>query len=101
MGYYTDYDFSCNPVDVIQEINKISGYGDDENDCRGEYWGVKWYNWATHMKQVSLLFPDILIKLSGVGEENGDQWIAYFKNGQHSVIKAEVLFPEFDEGDLK
>jgi len=42
----------------------------------------KWYEWEYDMIELSKELPDILIKLKGIREENGDQWISYFLNGK-------------------
>lgn len=98
MGYYTDFNFSNNSPEVIEAIEKISGYGESSS---GEYSDIKWYSWPDHMREVSLLFPYVLIEISGEGGEQGDIWEAYFKNGKSTVIRPEVTFPAFDESMLK
>jgi hypothetical protein len=98
MGYCTDYDFSNNRQEVIDAINEISGYSDCDY---GEYQGVKWYHHHEHMKQVSLMFPDEVLMLKGVGEEQGDIWKAYYKSGKVQIAKAVITFEPFDESKLK
>jgi len=46
---------------------------------------TKWYDWREHMQTVSLSFPGVLFTLSGEGEEAGDQWIAWFRDGASCV----------------
>lgn len=99
MGYYTDFNFENNPDEVIEEINKISGYGDEPETT--EYYERKWYSWEEDMRKVSKKFPDVIIHLEGNGEEQGDQWKAYFKNGKAQVVHAEIKFAPFDESKLK
>lgn len=83
--------------EVIGCLNKISGY-DFTHGSIGE---VKWYDWETHMKALSREYPDVLFTLSGDGEENGDLWKAYFKNGKCQYEKAKITFDAFDENKLK
>lgn len=61
---------------------------------------VKWYDCIEDMKKVSTLFPNVTIEIHGEGEENGDLWNAYFKNGKAVVYRAEIIYPEFNEEDL-
>lgn len=101
MGYYTDYDFSNNRQEVIDAIDTISGYGGWNGSPNGKYIEVKWYKHAEHMKQVSLMFPDEVLTLEGVGEESEDIWKAYYKNGKVHHANAVISFEPFDESKLK
>ena len=96
MGYYTDFDISGNTEEVADAIEEISGYS-----WYGRTMNGKWYDWHDHCKQVSKMFPNELISVEGDGEEQGDQWKAYFKNGKSQVCKAIVTFEPFDESKLK
>lgn len=97
MGYYTTFDISDNP-EVVQEVieakSQYSFYGGQASD-------VKWYDWKDHCLEVSKDFPNLVINVEGDGEEQGDQWKAYFKNGKVQVCKAIVTFEDFDESKLK
>lgn len=95
MGYYTRYDISNNSPEVKQAINEISGYNDVECD------EIKWYQHKDHCTQVSKMFPDELITVDGEGEEQGDQWRAYYKDGKSQYCKAIITFEPFDESKLK
>lgn len=99
MGYYTDYDFSGNRDEVIAAINEICGYSCGSDD--GQLNNVKWYDHDDHMEKVSLMFPNELLVLEGVGEEDGDIWKAYYKNGKSQYVKAVITFEPFDENKLK
>lgn len=98
MGYYTDYDFSNNPIEVIEAIERESGYG---NSYGGFYTNVKWYNHDDDMLRVSKMFPDIILKLEGEGEESDDLWKAYYKNGKMRIVKAKIVFEDFDESKME
>ncbi|MDE7089074.1 MAG: hypothetical protein K2O54_03050 [Prevotella sp.] len=62
---------------------------------------VKWYGCVEDMKKVSAQFPGITIEICGEGEEAGDMWKAYFKDGKAVVYQAEITFPEYCENDLR
>lgn len=97
MGYYTRYDISENAQTVQEAIEEKSQY----TFYSGQTEEVKWYDWQTHCKAVSMDFPNLVIRVEGVGEEQGDQWKAYIKNGKIQIVKARVTFEEFDEAKLK
>lgn len=95
MGYYTSYDISGNSEEIQEAINQKSGYGRVDEDS------IKWYNCEKDMRDVSIAFPNIVLTVSGEGEESGDIWKGYFKNGKGFISKAKLSFEEFDEAKLK
>jgi len=97
MGYYTKYELETSEqFDEIQEaIVKESNYSSPfEESC-------KWYDHEEDIKAVSERFPNVLITLSGEGEEQPDLWKKYFKNGKMQRADAIVTYPEFDENLLE
>lgn len=52
------------------------------------------------MKVISTKYPDILFEVTGEGEETGDLWKAYFKNGKMQYCKGKVVYDDFDEYKL-
>jgi len=118
MGYCTRYDFET--IDskdlgksILKEMDADKFYGLDieralkyvedfelgvsieEND------EVKWYDHEENMKELSLKFPNTVFRLHGVGEEQGDEWYKYFKNGKLQTCRAIITFKEYDEGKLR
>lgn len=93
MGYYTRYDIrilDSTPTDteaVILALEKVSGYV----GLSGER--IKWYAHESDCLQVSRAFPDITIRLYGEGEEQGDVYVKFFKNGMMEVHKPEEWVP--------
>ncbi len=47
------------------------------------------------------LFPDILFQLNGAGEESGDIWVKYYKNGKSQESRLNIELDEFDPNKLK
>jgi len=100
MGYHTRYS-----LEVIQDeytfidheagIGQASGYGNPFGD------ECKWCNHDKHMLEYSLDHPNVLFKLSGEGEEAGDLWIKYYKNGKMQECRAAITYPPFDESKLE
>jgi len=113
MGYYTDFKLdvldqapigSKTPIeDITKAIDKLDyfraeGYG--ESLLNHELDSIKWYDYQDDMKNISSQFPNVLFTLRGEGEENGDIWVAYFKNGKVQQSKAKITFDEFNESKL-
>ena len=94
MGYNTK--FEVNPENLRWEINDHLGW----NAINDSVDGVKWYDWNKDMKSFSLSHPDMVIELTGVGEEHPDIWKAYFKNGKSYKEMAKIVYSAFDEGKM-
>jgi hypothetical protein len=100
MGYYTKFNLEVinDHSDVHHlQISQASEYGCDdifEDD-------IKWYTHDEDMRSYSTKYPDLIFKLSGEGEEAGDMWVKYYKNGKMQRCHAKITFDEFDEEKLK
>ncbi|MEI2465158.1 hypothetical protein [Niallia taxi] len=53
------------------------------------------------MREISKLYPGVIFKLHGEGEESGDVWYKYFKDGKMQDCPAKLAFDEYDENKLK
>ena len=101
MGYYTTYTLSAtqghdNQEEIEEKLQQTSGYSIEfgRNDP------CKWYIHEQDMKELSKIYPETTFLLEGEGEESGDIWRKYFKNGKMQVCKAKIVFPAFDESKL-
>ncbi len=57
-----------------------------------------WDEWEDDMKFLSKAFPDIVLHLKGIGEEDhNDIWRAHFLNGKVQIC----VIPEFDPDKLQ
>ena len=62
---------------------------------------VKWYDYDADMRMVSEEWPGVLFTLNGEGEENGDIWRAYYRDGLAVTHRMpEWTPPAFDPADL-
>lgn len=117
MGYYTKYELEIvsGPETVTRENEcetcgatnerKFTLHSELARECEGwDYARVesgKWYTHEEDMKAFSRKHPDTVFKLSGEGEEVGDIWVKYFKNGKMQADKLVVSLALFDESRLK
>lgn len=100
MGYLTNYkldwtgDLEELPLDFEGVDYAFDKYGEDSYEC-------KWYDHEKDCIELSKVYPEILFTLSGEGEEAGDLWIKYFKNGKMQRAEAKITYDEFDENKLE
>ena len=73
----TDYDYENIPLMML-------GGHDDTY--------MKWYDYAKDMKKLSDQYPSVLFGLSGEGEEPGDLWKLWARNGKVIIAKARITF---------
>lgn len=122
MGYYTTYELSTKGnkykisdiVSYMSEEYRSDSYSynafayDFENNINDnfisdfELYGerCKWYEHDEDMIKLSLQFPETVFCLYGEGEESGDLWYKYYKNGKKQICEAKITFDEYDESQL-
>ena len=64
---------------------------------------IKWYNHENDMRKYSKMFPKATFIVSGVGEEEGDYWKEYYKNGKMVRCNGDmtIAYDTFDERDYE
>jgi len=82
---------------IEDNSEKLYGINSDGNATDS----VKWRNHEEDIKEMSKNFLDILFTLNGEGEEPDNIWKKYFLNGKMQIVKAQIVFDDFDEGKLK
>ena len=110
MGYYTQHDLSIVKGDItIQEIYKqwennefkfegFEYYLDEDGDCSTE---GKWYSHREDMVELSKRYKDVVFLLEGYGEDSGDIWKEYYKNGLMQYCPVKMTFDEYNEEELE
>jgi len=100
MGYYTYHTLHIvegddNETDYKEEIADLSGYNNSlfEDTC-------KWYDHDKDMIKYSKKHPNVVFEIMGEGEEAGDLWYTYYKNGKMQFCKAVITYDEYDESKL-
>ena len=81
-------------IDILCEEYKEAKYA-----LSGE--ATIWIDHEKNLREFSKHHDDFVITLHGQGDEAGDMWVKYFKNGKIQYEPAEITFGEFDEGKLK
>lgn len=107
MGYQTSYQLEWTPRDdaINQKIadyiagNEDMSYALETDGSTSE--SRKWYDNEDDMRKMSREIQGILFTLSGEGEESGDIWKAYFRDGKMQLEKATITVAPFDESKLK
>lgn len=109
MGYSTSYKIKMINGELAPfETEAMSrGYFNLEQLIAKEFDGYnpfneacKWYDHDNDMTRFSKKHPEALFELSGEGEESGDVWRKYYKNGKSASIIPTVVWPTFDESML-
>lgn len=92
MGYQTNFILTIVPKKIpraLEEVLEDKFYFYKS----GDVWNAdsKWYQYNSDMIDLSVSFPKHKFILEGSGEENGDIWISFYKNGKSERRVAEVV----------
>ena len=104
MGYNTAYKLSVDEgkehlIPKLREVVEEADYALDEEG--GTESTCKWYDHENDLKGFSKICAGTLFTLHGEGEESGDIWVKYFKDGKMQECPARITFDEYDESKLK
>lgn len=91
MGYYTRYTVDWNTVEPeYLEFDFFTVSNGDTTE------GMKWYNYEYDMVHTSKQYPETTFTLYGEGEESGDIWTAWFRDGKHQKVQAKLVIDKPD-----
>lgn len=103
MGYSTYFSLRVDkPSDVLVETRLIEDLGRDfenvftDSDTIYANTHSKWYAYEADMCKLSLNYPGLLFFTEGSGEENGDLWHYYVRDGKSQWIDAEITYAPFN-----
>jgi len=99
MGYNTQYTLSWE----VENFELPLDFQEKTNLTKEERFST-YQSWNSHeddMKKLSLLYPEIVFTLHGVGDEFEDIWYKYFKNGKMQETRATFVYDNYDEAKLK
>ena len=99
MGYYTRHELEVidGDHDLIADLvseNEEAAYAIDSGGEAME--SCKWYSHEADLRAFSKKHPEALFRLSGEGEESGDIWAEYHRDGKMQRCKAKIVIPEFN-----
>ena len=112
MGYQTSHELLIlkrdnqklvpfDSMDIITELREFSEEADYALDDSGETnESCKWYDHEKELREFSTRYPDLIFKLHGEGEEAGDLWDEWYKDGKMQKGKAIITYPDFDQSKL-
>ena len=108
MGYYTTITGYASISLTEEEIECLNIHLNHNNidwaDISGNYIDLgnfKAYDFVDDMTEISKEFPDIVFQFECHGEEFGDVWKAYFKNGKNYITKPKISWDDFDITKLR
>ena len=103
MGYYTTYGLAIigDPakIDACETDIKSNTSCDAEDLINTGYSEERWHNWKKEMDGVAKRNPDVIIVLTGDGEETGDSWQARWKGELFEYHVVEM--PPFSTPELQ
>jgi hypothetical protein len=106
MGYYTRYSLKAEitPEELAREIHEAKddewlGYAFVPSGESNDSW--KGYEHEAEMRALSLRHPGKLFTLHGKGEEAGDVWNEYYRDGKMQREQAVLTIGPFDETKLE
>jgi len=89
---------------IIAELRACSEDAKYALSADGNTSNERYYMWFEHeddLRIFSKRYPEVLFELHGEGEESGDLWIQYYKNGKMQTCKVVMTYPPYDEKMLK
>lgn len=112
MGYYTRFELVVHEgtadLDAVHvALDKAMDYPHDESpfEVDGDRIissdSIKWYDHDEDCAEMSKHFPGAVFMLHGMGEETGDLWEAYYKDGFCQICRVTPVYPPYDPTKLK
>ncbi len=103
MGYSTEYTLEYDTPDDHEDIKDFLLKSTDyliefevEALLGGGALTASWYEHEEEVLSLSRGFPATIFILHGIGEEQGDMWKKRFINGSLEIIRATLVFPDFE-----
>lgn len=98
MGYYTTYELSWDDESFELPLDFQEETGLYKEDNYSKY--NTWLNSKDNMLALSEIYPDVLFTLDGYGDEYGDIWKEYYKDGKYYHSHARIVYDDYDETKL-
>ena len=82
----------------LKDLNNLSFFKDYHASVSDD--SIKWYDSEQDMRSISKAYPEYIFELAGNGEESGDIWRDFYKDGKKNRYylpnKIELVKEEFD-----
>lgn len=107
MGYHTHFNLKLEGAEKHQLLSlpsifkEITEYTLEVSGIDSFSLYGKWYSWEEDLVKISNRLPGVTIILDGEGEDAGDIWRAWAKDGKTYREKAKISFPKFNPNKLK
>lgn len=115
MGYYTHYKLELSSdkarsllaatkaaEEMIKSRNSVEFLGTESPVCDGIYWDGKWFDGEEkELVALSRMYPDVLIQVTGDGEDSEDFWREYIQNGKTGWTPGAITYEPFDMVEMK
>ena len=103
MGYYTAFslDFYGDDEKVRKAVEDLKVTGDDDAIEAAErgFVHAKWYDYGEQIQKVAEMNPDVLIVVSGDGEDSDDNWEERYKGKLYE--RQDACIPPFVTPELR
>jgi hypothetical protein len=87
---------------IVGNLPILSVSFSDLNDFYvGNSESCKWYEHEDDVRKFSKMFPTLVFKLQGEGEQSNDLWVKYFKDGKMQSCPAKIVYDDYDVKKLK
>jgi len=96
---YGEEEWGDEPIAVLRGFSEDAAWALNEEG--GGVEGCKWYDHDQDLIRLSKMFPDIVFRLYGEGEEKDDVWYEYYKDGKIQTCRARITFDSYDEDKLE
>jgi len=102
MGYITDYELRIDNNDLWRNNAFIADFSNITSlHCTQWIGECKWYDHDDDIIKLSKLYPKTLFTLRGIGEDEDQPWVTYYKNGQYHNAEVKIVIEDFNESKLK
>lgn len=89
-------------INVIEKFRDYSPRAEKAFYEDGEArYNISWNNYKRDLCDFSEIYPYLLFKLYGAGEDRDDNWILYVNNGKSFFTMAEWVYEEYHPDKLK
>lgn len=88
--------------EMIESRDCVEFLGTESPVCDGIYWAGKWFDEEEkELVALSKKYPDVLIQVTGDGEDSDDFWREYIQNGKTGWTPGVISYEPFGQVEMK